>query len=66
VAGTFFGRAQAAQPALVDGAVGAVYAPGGLPRAVFGLTIDRGRIVAIEVLSDPETLAELDVIILDT
>ena len=66
VAGTFFGRAQAVQPALVDSAIGAVYAPGGLPRAVFGLTIDRGRIVAIEVLSDPETLAELDVIILDT
>ena len=37
--GTFAGRARAAQPALVNGAAGAVWAPGGQPRVVFGFTI---------------------------
>ena len=36
------GRARAARPALLNGAVGAVWAPGGRPRAVLGFTI-RGR-----------------------
>ena len=40
MAGTFKGRARAAQPALVNGAMGLVWAPGGRPRVVFGfLTI---------------------------
>ena len=39
VADTFKGRARVAQLALVDGAVGAVWAPGGRPRVVFGFTI---------------------------
>src|SRR5213593_1837753 len=38
VAKTFSGRARAAQPALVNGAAGAVWAPGGRPRVVFGFT----------------------------
>ena len=39
VAETFSGRARFAQPALVNGAVGAMWAPGGRPRVVFGFTI---------------------------
>src|SRR2546422_323980 len=39
VAGTFSGRARVAQPALVNGAAGAVWAPGGQPRVVFGFTL---------------------------
>jgi RNA polymerase sigma factor (sigma-70 family) len=62
VAGAFRGKAQGAQPALVDGALGAVYAPGGRPRSVFTLTITDGRITAIEVVSDPARIAELDVV----
>ncbi len=42
VAETFSGRARFAQPALVNGAVGAVWAPRGRPRVVFGFTITRG------------------------
>src|SRR5207247_2122857 len=42
VADTFSGRARFAQPALVNGAVGAVWAPGGQPRVVFGFTITHG------------------------
>jgi RNA polymerase sigma-70 factor (ECF subfamily) len=64
VADTFSGRARVAQPALVDGAVGAVWAPGGRPRVVFGFTIRRGRIVAIDLLADPERRRRLDLAVL--
>jgi RNA polymerase sigma-70 factor (ECF subfamily) len=46
VADTFKGRARVAQPALVNGAAGLVWAVGGQPRGVFGFTIARGKIVA--------------------
>jgi hypothetical protein len=65
VVGTFLGRARLARPALVDGAVGAVWAPGGRPRVVFGFTIVGGRIVAIDILADPERLRRLDLAVLD-
>jgi hypothetical protein len=65
VANTFSGRARAAQPALINGAAGAVWAHGGQPRVVFGFTITRGTIVAIEMIADPERLRELDLTILD-
>jgi RNA polymerase sigma factor (sigma-70 family) len=65
VAESFAGRARAAQPALVDGAVGLAWAPGGRPKAVFDLTISHGRIVAIDLLLDPDVLGDLDVVLLD-
>jgi hypothetical protein len=65
VAGTFSGRARFAQPALVDGAAGAVWAPGGRPRVVFGFTVTRGKIVEIELLADPERLGQLDLTVLN-
>ena len=43
VAETFAGRARAAKPALVNGAAGLVWAPGGRPRVVFDFTIAAGR-----------------------
>jgi RNA polymerase sigma factor (sigma-70 family) len=64
VAGTFSGRARFAQPALVDGAAGAVWAPGGKPRVVFGFTIAHGKVVAIELLADSNRLGELDLVLL--
>jgi RNA polymerase sigma factor (sigma-70 family) len=66
VAGTFAGRARFAQPALLDGVPGAVWAPGGNPKIVFGFTIARGRIVEIELFADPGRLGELDLEILDS
>jgi ketosteroid isomerase-like protein len=60
VAATFSGRARTARPALVDGAAGAVWAPGGRPRVVFGFTIADGRIVAIDLLADPDHLDRLE------
>jgi RNA polymerase sigma-70 factor (ECF subfamily) len=65
VAGIFAGRARVAQPALVNGAVGAVWAPGGRPRVVFGFTITGGQIVAIALVADPARLRQIDLAILD-
>jgi RNA polymerase sigma-70 factor (ECF subfamily) len=64
VAETFFGRARTAQSAVIDGAAGLVWAPGGRPRVVFGFTIENGKIVEIELLADPTRLGELDLVVL--
>ncbi|WP_328301989.1 sigma-70 family RNA polymerase sigma factor [Actinomycetospora sp. NBC_00405] len=61
VARVFCGRARAARPALLDGALGAVFAPGGKVYSAFELVIVDGRIAAIEMMADPEVLADLDV-----
>jgi RNA polymerase sigma factor (sigma-70 family) len=64
VAGTFSGRARAAQPALVNGAAGLVWALRGEPRVVFGFTISGGKIVAIDLLADPDRIRQLDLVVL--
>ncbi|AXK34124.1 RNA polymerase sigma factor SigJ [Streptomyces armeniacus] len=53
--------ARTARPALVNGVAGVV-ATGqdGQPLSVLGFTVRDGRIVAIDVLADPERLARLD------
>ncbi|MEY2401804.1 MAG: hypothetical protein QOJ08_1915 [Ilumatobacteraceae bacterium] len=63
VAGSFSGRAQAAQPASIDGVAGIVWAPGGRPKVVWDLTIVNGKIVDIFLIAAPETLDELDLVI---
>ncbi|WP_405604693.1 sigma-70 family RNA polymerase sigma factor [Streptomyces sp. NBC_01410] len=65
VADTFSGRAQLAQTALVDGAVGAVWAPRGRPLVVFGFTIRDGKISAIDLVAEPERLRRLDLAFLN-
>jgi RNA polymerase sigma-70 factor (ECF subfamily) len=65
VAETFSGRARAARPAMVDGAVGAVWSQGGRPRVVFDIQVSRGKIVAIDMLADPERLGRLHLEVLD-
>src|SRR3989440_2763489 len=65
VAGTFSGRARVAQPALVNGAAGAVWAPGGRPRVVFRFTITGGKIAAIDLVAEPERLRQLDLVVLN-
>ncbi|MFN2534873.1 MAG: RNA polymerase subunit sigma-70, partial [Pseudonocardiaceae bacterium] len=64
VAGTFWGRAQAADLALVNGSAGAVWAPGGRPRVVLSFAVTGGKIVAIHLLADSERLAQLSLDIL--
>lgn len=59
VAGTFNGRARAARPAQVNGAAGAVWAPGGTPRVAFDFTVADGLITRIEVIAEPERLGRL-------
>jgi Sigma-70, region 4 len=56
--------AQLARPALVNGAAGVVAAPGGEPFAVLGFTIVRGKIVEVDILTDPTRLAHLDLAVL--
>ncbi|MEY2434050.1 MAG: hypothetical protein QOC92_3775, partial [Acidimicrobiaceae bacterium] len=62
---TFRRFAEFGRPALVNGAVGIVTAPGGQPFAVLGFTVVRGKIVEIDVLADPVRLRELDLSVLD-
>jgi RNA polymerase sigma-70 factor (ECF subfamily) len=65
VAESFRGRARGARPALVGGAPGATWAPGGVPAAAFAFTLADGKIVAIDVVMEPARLRELDVQVLD-
>jgi RNA polymerase sigma-70 factor (ECF subfamily) len=60
VAEQFSGRARVTQPAIVNGVPGVVWAPGGRPRVAFGFTVRGGRIVAIDLLADPERLREVE------
>ena len=60
VAGTLSGRARAARPALVGGAIGLVWAPGGTPRVAFAFTIANDKVTAIDLIADPESLRRLD------
>src|SRR5260370_11055525 len=64
VAATFKGSAAGAQAALVNRRAGAVWAPGGKPRAVFDFTVSRGKIVEISVLMEPARLRQLELMIL--
>ena len=56
--------ARAAQPALIDGAVGLVIAPQGRLFRVLRFTLAEGKIAAVEVIGDPERLRHLDLAIL--
>ena len=60
------GGAQAARPALVNGAVGVVVAPRGRLLMVLRFTITGGKIAAIDAVGDPERLRQLDLAVLDS
>jgi RNA polymerase sigma-70 factor (ECF subfamily) len=62
VAATFAGRARVARPALIDGAPGLVWSQGGRPRIAFDFIVENGRIVAIDLIGDPERLREMDLV----
>jgi RNA polymerase sigma factor (sigma-70 family) len=57
---TFSQFAPFARPALVNGTVGLVTAPGGRPLSVMGFTVRRGKVVEIDLLADPERLGRLE------
>lgn len=57
----FSGHAQAARPAFINGAPGAAWAPGGRLRGVFAFTIADDKITAVDVITDPEHIDQLEV-----
>lgn len=59
-------RAPFAAAALVDGAVGVVVAPRGRLVSALRLTVARGRVAAIDVVTDPARLARLDLAVPET
>lgn len=58
-------RAAFAEPALIDGAMGVIVAPRGRLVSALRLTIADGRIVAIDVVTDPARLAQLEIAVPD-
>lgn len=54
------GRAQAAQPALVNGSAGVIVAPSGRLLYVLRFTIRQGMIAEVELISDPGRIRRLD------
>jgi RNA polymerase sigma factor (sigma-70 family) len=53
------------RPALVNGVVGMVTMRDGEPFSVGGITVRNRRIVAMDILADPDRLRELDLTVLD-
>jgi RNA polymerase sigma-70 factor (ECF subfamily) len=49
------------QPALINGAAGAVVVVAGRVFSVMAFTVTSGRIVAVDVLYDPERVKDLDI-----
>jgi RNA polymerase sigma factor (sigma-70 family) len=65
VAQVFKGRAHAALRATIGGEAGAVWAAGNQVRTVFLFTIEKGKIAGIDLIMNPQHLAEL-VVKMDT
>ncbi|HEX5267372.1 MAG TPA: sigma-70 family RNA polymerase sigma factor [Acidimicrobiales bacterium] len=61
VARILVGQAQAAQLALIDDTPGAVWAPGGTPRAVFAFHVTGDTIAEIEIVTSPAVVRALRV-----
>jgi RNA polymerase sigma-70 factor (ECF subfamily) len=57
--------AHAVSPALVDGAVGLVFAPGGKLGRALKFTIADGRIVDVDIVMDPARLQAITLGVLD-
>jgi RNA polymerase sigma factor (sigma-70 family) len=64
VAMALAGRAAAVKVALIDGTPGAVWAPGGQPRAVFSFRFIGNTIAEIEIVMGPAVVAALQVQVL--
>jgi RNA polymerase sigma-70 factor (ECF subfamily) len=61
VAAALSGRAAAAQLALIEGTPGAVWAPGGRPRAIFAFRTIGDAITEIEIVTEPAVVKALQV-----
>jgi RNA polymerase sigma-70 factor (ECF subfamily) len=58
------GRATTVKLALIDGTPGAVWAPGGRPRAVFAFRVIGNAIAEIEIVTEPAVVAAVQVQVL--
>ncbi|HEY2192381.1 MAG TPA: sigma-70 family RNA polymerase sigma factor [Actinomycetospora sp.] len=63
VARVFAGRARAAAPALLDGEPGLAFAVGGRVVSLFRITVVDGKVTAVDLVADPETVATIDVVL---
>jgi RNA polymerase sigma-70 factor (ECF subfamily) len=61
VANAFKGRATGAQPALIDGMPGAVWAVGGQVRAAFVFSTQGSAITSIDLITEPARLTEFEI-----
>ena len=61
----FSRMARAVQPALVNGSAGLVFAPRGQLSRALSFTIAHGKIVQVEVITDPERLRQLNLAVQD-
>jgi RNA polymerase sigma-70 factor (ECF subfamily) len=61
VATALSGQAAAAQTALIEGTPGAVWAPGGRPRAIFAFRIIGDAVTEIEIVTEPSVVKALQV-----
>lgn len=66
VAETFKGKASATQLALVNGIVGATWAPTGKPVVAFRFTVQEDNISTIEIVMDKKKLDNLDIEVINT
>lgn len=57
---TFAGWARGARAATVGGMPGAVWAPGGRVRSAFSFDVRGDRVVSIDIVADPDRIAELE------
>jgi RNA polymerase sigma-70 factor (ECF subfamily) len=57
----FSKRARGAQPVLVDGVPGLMWAPRGTPKVVFHFTIAEGKIVGIDLIGDAERIGGMEI-----
>ena len=62
---TFAQAARFVQPALVDGGVGLVLAPGGRLQRVLRMTLKNGKVAQVEVIAESERLRELALAVLN-
>jgi RNA polymerase sigma-70 factor (ECF subfamily) len=61
VAQRFAGGAMGARTALVDGEAAWVVGPASRPNVVLLITVDDGRVVAVDAVMDPDDLAALEI-----
>ena len=61
----FSRSAQGVQVALVDGAIGAILAPRGRLRSALRFTFDDGRIVGVDIITEPTRVQALEIALLE-